>query len=202
MHIFTNNSRPPRTLTAAEQRQLLEVTAPHASFRDHVLYAMALGTGLREHELVALNVGDIYGPNGQARLWVTLRVFKRCRCDRRDQEILLSDALREKLQRYHQWKQYEGQGTAPGDPLFASRLGRRLSLRQVRHGFRVWQERAGFERRLGFHSLRHSACTHLYRATKDIRLTQRFARHASISSTQVYTHSSDDELLAAVQLLT
>lgn len=64
-------------------------------------------------------------------------------------------------------------------PLFVSRLGRRLSLRQVRHGFTVWQDRAGFERRLSFHSLRHSACSTLYRRTKDIRLTQRFARHKS-----------------------
>jgi integrase/recombinase XerC len=206
MHIFTHTSRPPRTLTTAEQQQLMDVTAGHpAGYRDHVLYSLALGTGLREHELVALNVGDIYVPAasgpGRARRWVTLRVFKRCRADRRDQEILLPDGLRQKLERYHQWKQYEGQGTAPADPLFVSLKGLRLSTRQVRHAFGVWQRRAGFERTLSFHSLRHSACTHLYRATKDIRLTQRFARHASIATTQIYTHTSDEDLLRAVQSL-
>ena len=80
-----------------------------------------------------------------------------------------------------------------------SRLGRRLSLRQVRHGFTVWQDRAGFERRVTFHMLRHSAVTNLYALTKDIRLTQRFARHRSLVTTMVYTHPSEDDLVRAVE---
>ena len=52
---YADGARTPRTLTEREQRALLKVTGEHrAGFRDHVLYAMALGTGLREHELIAL----------------------------------------------------------------------------------------------------------------------------------------------------
>jgi site-specific recombinase XerC len=86
-------------------------------------------------------------------------------------------------------------------PVFVSRLGQRLSLRQVRHGFRVWQERAGFERRVTFHMLRHTACSNLYAQTKDVRLTQRFARHRSLVTTMVSTHPSDDDVACAVESL-
>lgn len=55
---YADATRTPRTLTEREQRTLLKVTGEHrAGYRDHVLYAMALGTGLREHELIALSVG-------------------------------------------------------------------------------------------------------------------------------------------------
>jgi site-specific recombinase XerD len=54
---YADATRTPRTLTEREQRALLKVTGEHrAGFRDHVLYAMALGTGLREHEFIALSV--------------------------------------------------------------------------------------------------------------------------------------------------
>lgn len=82
-----------------------------------------------------------------------------------------------------------------------SRLGRRLSARQARHAFALWQKRAGFERHFRFHDLRHTACSNLYRRTRDIRLTQRFARHRSIVSTMIYTHPTDEDLVRSVQEL-
>ena len=45
-------------------------------------------------------------------------------------------------------------------------------------------------------------CTNLYRQTKDVRLVQRFARHASLTTTMRYTHASDEDLARAVQQLT
>jgi site-specific recombinase XerC len=82
-----------------------------------------------------------------------------------------------------------------------SQRGTRLSTRQLRHVFAVWQERAGFERRVSLHMLRHSAISSLYAGTKDIRLAQRFARHRSVVTTMVYTHPSDDDLARAVEQL-
>jgi site-specific recombinase XerD len=52
---------------------------------------------------------------------------------------------------------------------------------------------------VGFHTLRHHACSAVYRASKDLRLTQKFARHKSVVTTSIYTHQTDDELLRAVQ---
>jgi len=58
----------PRTLTDQEQRLLLQTTGEHRSgFRDHVIIATALATGLRSHELLALDVGDVLDPGGRCR---------------------------------------------------------------------------------------------------------------------------------------
>ena len=69
--------RPQRTLTEVEQATLLKVTGEHRDgFCDHVLISLALGTGLREHELLALDCGDVFDDDGRVRRRVTLRVFK------------------------------------------------------------------------------------------------------------------------------
>jgi integrase/recombinase XerC len=191
---------PPKTLSEAEQARLLQVTGEHRrGYRDHVIIAIALGTGLREHEIAALDVGDIANEQGRVRRRVRLRVFKRSNSDLELQQVVLSETLRAKLRHYLGWLERHGRSLAPGEPLFVSRKGNRLSTRQMRTLFAKWQERAGFERHYSFHSLRHAACTNHYRQTKDLRLTQLFARHKSAASTERYTHPSIEDLLVSVQ---
>ena len=192
-------ARPPKTLTEREQRLLLKTTGEHrAGFRDHVIFSLALGTGLREHEILALDVGDIFDDGGKARRRIQLRVFKRSSDETEHQEVVLPDGTRAKLDKLYRWKKRAGESLAPDAPLFVSRRKRRLSARQLREVFKVWQERAGFERRFSFHALRHTACSNLYRRTRDIRLTQRFARHKSMLTTSIYTHPSDEDLVRSV----
>jgi len=193
-------SRPARTLTESEQKLLLRTTGERvAGWRDHVIYSLALGAGLREHEILALNVGDVFDEGGRARRRLALRVFKRASQDPAPQEVFLPDLVRAKLEKLLAGRKRAGETLAPESPIFVSRLGRRLSTRQLRHAFGVWQKRAGFD--FSFHSLRHSACGNIYRASKDLRLTQRFARHKSVITTTIYTHPSDEELLRSVQSL-
>ncbi len=61
----------PQTLTRGEQRAILRATAKNR--RDHLIYSLALGTGLRLAEIVGLNVGDVYTPDGKPRNRVRLR---------------------------------------------------------------------------------------------------------------------------------
>lgn len=201
MALYIDNiAKPARTLTELEQKLLLKVTGEHArGFRDHCIFSMAIGTGLREHEILALNMGDVYGEDGHARRRIQLKVFKRSRSDSDGQEVVLPDLVRTKLDKFRRLKKTEGQSLEPDAPLFMSSRRKRLSTRQLRELFHVWQERAGFERRFNFHALRHTACTNLYRKSRDIRLTQRFARHASVLTTSIYAHPSDEDLLRAVR---
>jgi integrase/recombinase XerC len=202
MTTYANATLPLRTMTRHEQLLLLQTTGQRFDgYRDHVLLSLALATGLREHEVVGLNVGDVIGNDGKARRRVQLRIFKRSNDDARGQEVVLSSTVQAKLEKFFRWKRQHDEAMTADAPLFVSRKGNRLSTRQVRHAFKIWQERAGFERRFSFHSVRHSAITNLYDATRDIRLAQRFARHKSITSTQIYTHPTDDALLRAVQEL-
>jgi len=184
----------PGTLTAEEQRRLLKVTAGDDAFRDHMILAVALGTGLRLHELLALDVGDIAFPDGTPRLRVRLRIAK----GGRTSDIFLPRRLQTKLRRFLVWKRRGGESLVPEAPLFASRDGRRLSKRRAQQIFEMWQRRAGLDQHYSFHTIRHSAINSVYRATRDILLTQRFARHSSLLVTAVYLHPTDEDRARSV----
>lgn len=123
----------PQTLTRAEQRGILRVTAHH--LRDHLIYSLALGTGLRLAEIVGLNVGDIYLTDGKPRTRIRLRpdLVK----GGRSADVFLPDSLISKLRWFWKWKVRKGEGLQPGDTLFCSQGGSRgISKRRVQFAFR------------------------------------------------------------------
>jgi integrase len=185
---------PPKTLTKVEQRQLLRAVRVQGSPRDLALLTLALGTGLRLRELAGLNVGDV-SPNGGGVAWKVVLDPKITK-GRRGGVAYLAPAVRAELGRFLRWKRRAGEPLEPRSPLFLSSYKRRLSLRRIQIIFREWQWAAGFASLYNFHSLRHTAITNVYRATKDLYLTQRFARHSSPLTTTVYTHVSDEEMYA------
>ena len=187
----------PPTLTSDEQKLILRATAKHP--RDHLIISMALGTGLRLSELVGLNVGDLFPPDGTPKTRIRIRpeIAKRGRAG----DVFPPDKLVPKLRRFWRFKAKRGEGLEAGDPLFCSQSRRRISARRVQFAWREWQKRAGFDRLYGFHSLRHSSVTNVYRATRDLFLAQRFARHASPLTTTIYTHPSDEEMRERVREL-
>ncbi len=200
MPSFNSNARvAPKTLTKDEQEALLRCTSQDKKhLRDHILILLALATGLRQHELVALNVGDVFRRGGKARKRVQLKVFKRSGPPAPYQEIMLARDERVKLEEYYRWKKNRGEGVNIKSPLFMSRNHKQLATRTVRHLFAVWQERAELDRKHTFHALRHTAGMSHYRACGDIRLTQRFLRHKNLNTTMIYTLPTDEELAESV----
>ncbi len=187
----------PTTMTTWEQKALL--TASRPSNRDHTLISLALGTGLRLQELLGLNVGDVSADARTIRS--RFRLPREITKGRRGGEVFVSRKLAVKLERYLRWRRQQDEALGAESPLFISQPGNRLSKRRAQQLLRAWQEHAGFDRLHGFHGLRHSAITNLYRSTKDILLTQRFARHAHLATTTTYTHATDEDLLRSVQRL-
>ena len=188
----------PSTLTHGEQKVILRATARNR--RDHLIYSLALGTGLRLAEIVGLNVGDVYTPDGRPRNRVRLRpeIAKGGRAG----DVFLPDALVAKFRRFWARKRRQREGLRPEDPLFCSQGGRRrISPRRVQFAFRTWQVKARFGRLYPFHGLRHTAVTEVYRRSRDLFLAQRFARHVSPLTTTIYTHPSDEELWASIRRL-
>ncbi len=187
----------PQTLTRSEQKALLEPVRAHP--RDALLFSLALGTGLRLAEIVGLDVGDVFLEDGTPRVRIRLRpeIAKGGRTG----DVFLPDGLRPKLRGFWRWKVHRRERLDPGAPLFCSQTRRRISKRRVQVLFRIWQVRAGFDRLYPFHALRHTAITNVYRASHDLFLAQRFARHVSPLTTTVYTHPSDDELSEGVRRL-
>ncbi len=186
----------PQTLTHGEQKEILKASS--RNLRDHLIYSLALGTGLRLAETVGLNVGDVYLPDGKPRARIRLR--RELVKGGRAADVFLPDSLVRKLRRFWNWKVRKCEGLAPSDPLFCSQGGRRrISKRRVQFAFRTWQVKAGLDRLYPFHTLRHTAVTNVYRASRDLFLAQRFARHVSPLTTTIYTHPADEELYAGVR---
>ena len=185
----------PTTLTTDEQHLILRATA--GNLRDHTIISLALGTGLRLAELVGLEVGDVFAPDGTPR--VRVRVRAAIAKGGRAADVFLPDRLVAKLKRFWRWKRERGEDLSPAAPLFGSQSGKRISKRRVQFAWATWQRRAGFDRVYGFHALRHTAVTNVYRASRDLFLAQRFARHLSPLTTTVYTHPSDQEMAGRVR---
>jgi len=187
----------PTTLTQVEQRTILRATAKHP--RDHLIYSLALGTGLRLGEIVGLNVGDVFNGNGRPRVRVRIRaeIAKRGKTG----DVFLPDRLVVKLRRFRTFKKHRGESLEPNAPLFCNQSRTRISKRRVQFAWREWQKRAEFDRLYPFHCLRHSAVTNVYRTTRDLFLAQRFARHVSPLTTTVYTHPSDEEMSRRLRIL-
>ena len=186
----------PMTLSKEEQAHLLEVVAREGSRRDLALLTLALGTGLRVGELVRITVGDVATKAGGVVWKVVLP--KAITKGRRGGVAFLSERVRATLADYLTSKRIAGERTGKTAPLFRSSQGRQLGIRGAQSVFARWQRVAGFEQNYNFHTLRHTAITNVYRATKDLFLTQRFARHANPITTVAYTHPSDEELYSAI----
>lgn len=203
MNHYARRLQAPTALTPDEQSAVLDlVGAQRAAERDHALLLLALRTGLREHELAALDVADVLEPTPRGRgrgrsvrRRLRLRVFKgasraRGRRRRRREVVIVPDDVRRVLERYMRGK---------NGPLFVSRLGRRLSTRQIRHLWRAWQLAAGLDPH-PFHALRHTYVTNLVAAGASPFVVQRLARHARLETTQRYAHPSDAEIEATANL--
>jgi site-specific recombinase XerC len=187
----------PQTLTHSEQKSILHATARNP--RDHLIYSLALGTGLRLAEIVGLNVGDVYIDDRSPR--TRLKIRPEIAKGGRKGDVFLPDALMHKLRRFWGHKATRREGLLPGDPLFCSQSRVRISKRRVQFAFRTWQVKAGFDRLYPFHALRHTAVTNVYRASRDLFLAQRFARHVSPLTTTIYTHPSDQEMFEQIRQL-
>lgn len=196
----------PRTLTKSTQDALLKATGKYSEdFRDHMIFSIALGTALRESEIQALNCGDIYNDNGQARERIQLRVWKRGskqlsnEQERKRQTVAVPNILRHKLNKLRRWKLKNKQSVESDAPLFTSRLKTRISTRQMRRIFNEWQKKIGCDVILNFHALRHTSLTNLQRQNKDLSVTCSHARHRSVDTTMIYVAPSTDEMVEAVK---
>jgi integrase/recombinase XerC len=172
--------RLPRTLPQAELGAALDrITGDDAAaLRDRALLELAYSSGLRLSELVGLNRGDL------DRRAALVRVRGK---GRRERIVPVGDAALESLDRH--LAATGRPAPARGDePVFVGRAGARLSGRTVQRvvARRLGQIAAG----LGVtpHALRHSFATHLLDRGADLRAIQELLGHASLSSTQVYTH--------------
>jgi integrase/recombinase XerC len=145
--------------------------------RDLAMMELMYSSALRLAELVALDLQDIDLRQGEARVLGKGRKTRIVPIGSRAREAL-SVWLRNRILHLD-----DGE-TA----LFINRSGRRLSPRSVQQRLKRWCLQQGLDSRLHPHALRHSCATHMLESSGDLRAVQELLGHASLTTTQVYTH--------------
>lgn len=162
--------------------------------RDHVLFTVALASGLRATELAMLNVEDV--EIGRSAVRLGCRRLKR-RGEPDEDEVLMPKALRPFMLSYVSWLKDAGFDTGPAAPLFPNRTGARMTRWGIWKRWKEALKAAGIEHR-PLHAARHTAGTALYRATKDLRLVQRHLGHARPATTAIYAGVLDEDVQRGV----
>lgn len=175
--------RIPSYLSLREVERLLEAPqgASERVLRDRAILELLYGTGLRVSELVGLNRGDVNLNSG----WVRVQ-------GKGSRERMLPVGRKAILQ----MKYYLRASNLVGrdDSVFRNRYGRRLSRQSCWKMIRKYAREAGVRKHVSPHVLRHSFATHLLLKDADLRSVQELLGHASISTTQIYTHITREHL--------
>jgi integrase/recombinase XerC len=196
--------KPERRLPAVLDRKqmdelfaMAERAAADGGFqeaRDLAILELFYGTGMRLAELVGLNTADVTAVSDQARVRGK---------GRKERIVPLGKAAGRALRRYERARDelLAGLPSGKGDrrALFLGRGGKRLSPRAVQLAVRRYLRMFGERTGLKVHSLRHSFATHLLDAGADLRAVQELLGHSSLSTTQVYTHTSVERLKRVYQ---
>jgi integrase/recombinase XerC len=180
----------PHVLDAGEARALMELPADMSPLgrRDRLIVELLYASGIRVGELVRLDVDDV------DRHRRVLRVLGKGSKERTVPYGLPAErALDTWLRHGRPELAVDGSGAS----LLLGSRGRRIDPRTVRRVVHDCAQRLPGAPELGPHALRHSAATHLLDAGADLRIVQELLGHASLATTQIYTHVSAERLLRA-----
>ncbi|AKV55362.1 Integrase/recombinase [Bifidobacterium actinocoloniiforme DSM 22766] len=192
-------SRLPDVLSIDEVSRLLAAAAvpgdeDPVSLRDRALLEFMYATGCRVSEAVGADLGDLDLAQSLVRLTgkgSKQRLVPVGSYARRALEAYLSVG-RPGLGR-------KASKAPEMSAVFLNKRGRRLSRQSVWQVVRQAADRAGIDRPVHPHTLRHSFATHLIEGGADVRTVQELLGHASVTTTQIYTHVSPQRLIEAYQ---
>ncbi len=175
---------------AAQVLKALEVKAGEEqsaiNLRDLAMLEVLYASGIRVSELCGLNLGDI----DQSRN--TLSVIGK---GDRQRVVPLGIPAVKALQNYLSNARGELLNNKSADAVFLGTRGKRIDQRTVREV--VYEAMKAVGATMGPHGLRHSAATHLLEGGVDLRTVQEILGHASLATTQIYTHVSPERLQSA-----
>jgi integrase/recombinase XerC len=181
----------PGYLTQKEMLRLFELAGQHATAsgwrgtRDRALLELLYAAGLRLLELNTLSAAD---------LRIECREVKVRGKGRKERIVPIGRHAATALREYDRARQREFGRPAPTDPLFLSDRGQRLSRRQIQRIVSGFIALVAEESGLSTHSVRHSFATHLLDEGADLMAIKELLGHASLSTTQMYAHTSRERL--------
>jgi site-specific recombinase XerD len=172
-------SRPlPQVLSKEEVTGILQATR---NIKHRLLLSIIYSCGLRRSEVINIRLNDL----NRDRKTLHIRSGK----GNVDRVVPVSDKIWSRVDEYLI-------AYSPSVYLFEGQSGGRYSAGSVYHVFCQAAKRAGIEKDIGVHSLRHSYATHLHEGGLDIRYIQELLGHKSSRTTEIYTHVSRRNLLS------
>ncbi|EOU1580040.1 tyrosine-type recombinase/integrase [Clostridium perfringens] len=174
----------PEILDMQEQKQLLNIFNMRYfnSRRNKIMIELFLCSGLRLSEMLDLQWKDINLMSGQ------LKVVQGK--GKKDRILWVNEDM---LNILRNWKIEQSNKYGVVDLVFCSRNKKRLDDKGIRKMIETYSIKAGINKHITPHTLRHTYATDLLRETKNIRLVQKALGHADLSTTMIYTHIVDDE---------
>ncbi len=189
------DKRMPKYLTLEDSKKLLNVTLQEDvrnKERDFAILTLFLNCGMRLSELVGINIKDIH--------------FDDCKMTvigkgNKERTIYLNKVCMEAIKSYLQVRPKEGIDSKSKDALFLSERRERIARRTVQYTVEKELRKAGLDTtKYSTHKLRHTAATLMYQYGEvDIRALQELLGHASISTTEIYTHVANEQVRNAVE---
>ena len=189
------DKRMPKYLTLEDSKKLLEVTSSEDNRnkeRDFAIITLFLNCGMRLAELVGINIKDIRFDDMQ------MTVIGK---GNKERTIYLNKACINAINSYLAVRPKEGINFKSKDALFLSERKERISRRTVQYIVDKELRAAGLDTtKYSVHKLRHTAATLMYQYGEvDIRALQELLGHASISTTEIYTHVANEQVRNAVE---
>lgn len=184
--------RLPRALDRSDSQALrrrlsINSMSGFEECRTKTMAHLLLDTGIRVGELVEISLKDVSMSSSS--------ILIHGKGNRQRLVYLLEKPLYRKLQKYLVSRQ---RVSSASDRLFVSAFGAPVSTATVRKELKALSHSAGIARHVTPHMLRHTCATHWLEAGLDIRYVQKLLGHQSISTTEIYTHVSDQGLREAL----
>jgi integrase/recombinase XerD len=177
----------PDVLSPEEVASVLDAPpgdAP-AAIRDRAVLELLYGCGLRVSELTGLDTDRLDLVQSQVRV-----IGK----GNRERRVPMGEEARERMHRYLSGPRLAWTARRPVPAVFVGPRGGRLTREAVWRMVKRWAAAAGVGGRVTPHTFRHSFATHLLEGGADLRVVQALLGHASISTTQLYTHLTGERL--------
>lgn len=170
----------PQILTSKEVETLLEQPQciDAKGYRDKAMLELLYATGIRVTELIDLNITDVNLTAGVVR----------CESRNKERVIPLYPAAIKAVSEYVTLVRPQMIATPDEQSLFVNVSGERMSRQGFWKIIKYYQKKAGIEKDITPHTLRHSFAAHLLENGADIHAIQEMLGHSDISSTQVYSH--------------
>ncbi len=180
----------PKFLNLEESRELLRSTDGDFALRDFCIVTLFLNCGMRLSELCGINDNDVRDD--------TIRLLGK---GNKERIVYINDACLAAIKNYRSVRDSVKYKNRDPKALFLSRIGTRLTPRRVEQIVAETLERAGLSGR-GYspHKLRHTAATLMYRyGNVDMLALKEILGHEHVSTTEIYTHISDESLKKAAK---